>query len=1525
MKHRVLTEGCEWILDGKTFNTDELLDTYIEKQIQNGTYRLDSGTLRIMQSVDLKARAKRIIDSISDEISGVARLVTPGDSRNVTLDDNAEEAESYYVIDDSIGVNRFLREVSRPGLNKSYVQPFDVQAWREYTFKKLVSPEYGKTAEEANKIIEGLEATWPELTKLGTEIHKIFENTFNGELAVKPSNSILTDAQFRNVVSQAEELKKDILKKYPNADIYTELGIISKELSEDIAKALKERGFNSINGKIDLLVIDQQGNAHIYDFKVSRKEVGEWNTEVTDKRPDDVWDIGKIEGASYQLAFYAAILRQWGISVRDTSVIPVKLDLIYKDAENKIGVDSVENVSIVTDGKTERLPNIISGKYAIQTNQVIKQQMEVSSDEIINVMKIFNGFFPKNTTLQRIEDVRSNVEHYKNNPKYVTPLRPGDYKYDSGARYRIKYWGIPGNAVDWANNEQELTEKLTAFVQKLGSAKGEFCLDFGHKLQDVFAGNLLAERISDNIPDSKKSWVEDRFKRYFDEGWSLDSNEDCIADGFLVFSLGNKSEIVILERNPLHTVISLGLGKSLLGKNTDDKYVDKLKTLPSTNGNLALMKAMIYVSQHPNYFQGKRISEISAVNLEKGEEVTALPSMLISNYNTLCDKNRSVGAAKVNSTLFFTDLEACVQNAESRLLALNEDLFGHINPDDAKSRIDYLDNLIYALRNKYKTLYRTRDDKNITFETPEWQAFHYLNEARLALSGNFTSYEQDEQNWINKGIKLNGYNLISPQFASSANLRQVGSLLQNYESDIARAVYEAGWGMEQLFIKLYDENGNGTQVFKNWYVRKADGSLDERLILKDPDGPQFNGSQTEKEALRMFLKIINELKRPNITESEIESLKLSGEYYEVPLTEAVWSRQVRGNIRDVGLVKGFIKTIRDKWRQAKTLTQNVFAEDELDAVEYNNQGKELYNKFRLEGDARQQKINDHGVGFFETNLEVIFNQALVAFKREQIGKQYIPKIQAMRLGIMYAQDHGGVNNPKMLEAFDKIIKSKFYGESIIEDETMRNIYAFLSMVRSIFTTMTLSINIPSFLRESLQGIYTGNSRAIMELFPNIDFKTYARALEYVVQKSHKNISSVSLLQQINAVYQMANQSVNQIANQRRVNWLNIKNWSRDTLFLTATAPDFMHRMSIMVAKMMADGCWEAHELVDGKLVYNFKKDARFKEYLANNISHKDYLKQKALYETMIEEFNKSGYTKEDGTQLKVGDDLPRAYTNIEAQGIKNYADLLYGHYDESSKALVNDMFIGSFMLQYKTYITAKFEQWTMPKGIYNTATLQQQFDPETGEELYIVLSEDEDGSVHKDVFRRSEVSQEDIDTGKARIYYDYNGIPMEGLFQEMMHFGKSLAKLDFKEFKKLWDNPNDRKFLLLGLHDQFLMAMLMFFITFMFGSEMEDVKNPWDPVEVGRKVREMGPAAQIAFNVLQGSTIDAQFIGLARGNQGIVQSMAANPPLLMAVKRFGTTNWKMIQGKQSFAYTASQNIGAIRTLQGTIKQLSEDD
>ena len=52
---------------------------------------------------------------------------------------------------------------------------------------------------------------------------------------------------------------------------------------------------------------------------------------------------------------------------------------------------------------------------------------------------------------------------------------------------------------------------------------------------------------------------------------------------------------------------------------------------------------------------------------------------------------------------------------------------------------------------------------------------------------------------------------------------------------------------------------------------------------------------------------------------------------------------------------------------------------------------------------------------------------------------------------------------------------------------------------------------------------------------NINEKDYLDGLEYVIQTAHKNFSGVSMLQQLNAVYGMANQSLNQLAEERRVN------------------------------------------------------------------------------------------------------------------------------------------------------------------------------------------------------------------------------------------------------------------------------------------------------------------------------------------------------------------------------------------------------
>ena len=69
----------------------------------------------------------------------------------------------------------------------------------------------------------------------------------------------------------------------------------------------------------------------------------------------------------------------------------------------------------------------------------------------------------------------------------------------------------------------------------------------------------------------------------------------------------------------------------------------------------------------------------------------------------------------------------------------------------------------------------------------------------------------------------------------------------------------------------------------------------------------------------------------------------------------------------------------------------------------------------------------------------------------------------------------------------------------------------------------------------------------------------------------------------------------------------------------------------------------------------------------------------------------------------------------------------------------------------------------MSEGTHNTDLLKQQFDPETGEELYQVITYDENGDPHRKIKRKSEVTEQEFKDDNARLYYDYEGIPMNGL------------------------------------------------------------------------------------------------------------------------------------------------------------------
>lgn len=462
---------------------------------------------------------------------------------------------------------------------------------------------------------------------------------------------------------------------------------------------------------------------------------------------------------------------------------------------------------------------------------------------------------------------------------------------------------------------------------------------------------------------------------------------------------------------------------------------------------------------------------------------------------------------------------------------------------------------------------------------------------------------------------------------------------------------------------------------------------------------------------------------------------------------------------------------------------------------YVSQNQEVYNKLKYDNMlARQDRLDKYGgAGMMETDLELVMHAAIVAFNRSNISRTYLPVIAGLKIGLEYKDAHGSFENngkkqnmENIKKRFDQIVKSKFYGESIVPEKA-KPLLAWLNMIKSMFTTLTLSLNVRSALRETLSGIYNGISRSGVKMYPGINEKYYIEGLTYVMQEVPKNFSGISMLQQLNAVYGMANQSLNQLSGYK-VNWGHIKHWGKDTMFLTASSPDFLHRMALLVAKLKSDGCFEAYELdKNGQLIYNFKKDQRFQHLIKGETSHPDYLKEKSLYLAMVDEFNKSGVTKLDGSKLdgEALDALPQAYTKAEGQSIKNYADLLYGHYDDESKSLLCDTFLGSLFLQYKTFITAKFEQLTMTKGVYNTAKLEQQFDKD-GNPLYVKYYWDEENKPHKDVILESEYKDLSDDEKKTcRLFYDYTGMPMQGILQESAKVYKAALSMSPEKLKKV--------------------------------------------------------------------------------------------------------------------------------------------
>lgn len=1559
-------KNCKWVLSSgtgiKEFATDSALDSYLEKHVEDF-----NGEELPFFSMDLQ----------DDAIKTLAEIKLDYDKSKSTFIRSAEdpsEVEEIIYIPKSSGANKFLTEYGsvKKGFFNGIVPVFNMVNW-ETTFEnnrvneakstfieKFVTEGKGTESDAEKEFIrlgldqkartdakadikEQEDVLWPELTQYGEKIHKIIEDTINGiDTTLDEINKLgtesnkLTETHLKQIKNWTKNLLDEFRQTYgATAKFYTEFAFKTKSL--DPATQLKlGSAITSINGRADLLVVDELGRVHIFDFKVSRKSVGDWSRTddktIAKREYSDEWkeSMGEHEGSwgsakkyaiTNQLAMYSAILRQHGLHVDSAGVIPIKLNFSY-ESEFKIK----ELSSIGLPSKSEILTNIPGTTSGDEYNYII--------DNIINVPKItfsedMETMFDKykqvlpgvGATSSVSRTVHEDLDWYKKNK--VNTVGPSDKEHYGKYKWVFYKTGTSDRRPVYCNDDT-LDEELTKYIEQLTSIRANEVTELAHLLSEAIDNpEQDLDKIVGSIPVSKQATYKTIMKKYIHRGWKFESDDMLASAGIFIFTRGAETEIITVTNELLFNIgVDLPFGSTILGKTTRDKDVKLKSIMEASHGKLEIIKTLIYISENQEWFKNKKITNIRVINPWHGQvEDTVLNEQALENYEQLSIHNPGV-LKKLDHNLFSNDFQSLyklakstMENIDSAIIDFDETKYDATQVESLKT---WVSTKMAEMRSNPKFKDKLNDESSYSKHDEVWQTYNFLGQILMRLNGISTKSELDKGKWFQGKASPTGVFFASPQQSSSINIQDFAKIHDRYVAEVRQLQQKLGWELQVAFNELYKTEGTGAGIFDVCFRRDPDGKISEGFLLKNPDDPEFDGKPQLRKVMNLFLETLFKLKNPHATEYDLQEAKTHIEYYQVPLTEAVFSRQAKQ--------LGVWTAVKNKVKQYAELTQGIFAGDVDKKEAYEKENDHLYNKFALSEIDRENKIRDNGVGFFETHLEIIFNQALVAYTKQNVSTKYVPIFKAMQLGLRHhdAFGHNGTPDKKKLEgiqdAVDKFIQNRFYGKPIM-DKWQKPIYSFLSVVSHFFSTLRLGLNVRSFCREMLNGLYINTTRIMTKQIEGVSMENYTNALTYIVQDLPKNLSGISMLQQLNAVYGMANYSLGNVANQRRLNWLNIKNWSRDTLFIGCSAPDYNHRMAILMAKMMGDGCWDAHSLNEqGELVYNFKNDKRFEAYINNDTSNPKYLEQKTLYLKNIEEWNAQGYTKPDGSYLKEGDDLPQAYTNREGQSIKNYADLLYGHYDDESRGLINDMFLGSFFMQFKTFMTAKLEQWTMKEGVYNIESLKQQYDPINKEKLYeIIVYPDGDltNMPHREIVNETELKNRTEEEQKnARPYIEWTGQPMEGMLHSMWTFAKAVKNLDQEKLKELWNNPHDRGLLLIGLSDMFICALFGVLVKTLFGAAVGS--EEWE--DINKDVKSSGYLASFSYSVLRGFAADGP-------PTAIVSSMLAdmNPPLITNLHQFVDSCTNVITGSQSLTYAMTRNVGLLSDLSGVVKRIEQEN
>lgn len=607
--------------------------------------------------------------------------------------------------------------------------------------------------------------------------------------------------------------------------------------------------------------------------------------------------------------------------------------------------------------------------------------------------------------------------------------------------------------------------------------------------------------------------------------------------------------------------------------------------------------------------------------------------------------------------------------------------------------------------------------------------------------------------------------------------------------------------------------GNTDSAYEDLYEHAENGEISGQMILKNP---YENSGLVPYQAkyLETILWSFNRLRMRNLPDSvrkltydqlkensqafeEYKTLLLNNDKYRyVPLIKTDGASNLITNFQilfnpnesvddEKGRVGRFMQNLTDRWRQNVEPLLLTPEQKKYSAKDFNPDEKEMtyHSPYNAQNEHRVEMLRKTDMRNWAKNLNFLAIEYTAAHFKEVYYNQLLSLCGNIIGELQMAEIMSGEKNQfkETKEALINRIKVSIFSTDLIPEEA-KGAATVLGGLKQATSYLKIAVRPALFVKEMVLGAIKNSAtiwaqNLINDIPITFDHIMKAASIVYTNGLFSDNAGSFEgetfgdfrLVNLLNNLYRINDRDLNVIGDSLAYDSHGFMHIGSRMLYLNTTAPDWFHRMTLLVSKMLADGTWDAHARSDdGKLVYDITKDERYKEFVLYYKAHngdlsrephtESYVKAKALFQLKVQQLQKQGFTNlkagEDG--IYSVDEIKVAYSQQEMDSFKEQVGMLFGYYSHEERTNTQKGLAWLMHTQFLTFLPGEIRKY-LASGQYESSVGKtvHVIDPITKEKLYYRTTEE---GLHE-VVRESMLAPDE----KTEPVYEFTYVPIEGL------------------------------------------------------------------------------------------------------------------------------------------------------------------